>query len=60
MEFLIGDPVKWKGGPFDMKGLYLEKIDEMYSLVLCTEQAGIRRKIEIKVVTEVLEKDDQK
>ncbi len=58
MEFLIGDKVKWIGGPFDMRGLYLEQLDDMYSLVLCTQQNDMRRKIEIKVVTEVLEKDN--
>jgi hypothetical protein len=58
MEFLIGDPVKWKGGPFDMKGLYLEQLDDVYSLVLCTQQDDVRRKIELKVLTEALEKDE--
>jgi hypothetical protein len=40
-----------------MRGLYLEEISDTMSKVLCTEQNDYRRKCEMDVMTEILEKD---
>lgn len=59
--FLIGEKVCWSIGrednPILLRGLYIEKTNSTESKVLCYEQNGQRRNIELKVLTELLKRD---
>jgi len=55
MEFEIGQKVKWYIGKIYLCGLYLDKIDELYSEIKCYERSGERYVQTVNVLTELLE-----
>lgn len=62
LSFEIGEKVTWfigqKSNPIVLRGLFLEKISNTQSRVLCYEQNRLQRKAEIEVETELLKRDN--
>lgn len=62
LDFLIGEKVKWSIGDSDKdlisKGLFLETVDQDYSLVNVYEIHNQPTRRQIRVLTNLLQRDD--
>ena len=62
-SLLIGEKVTWSIGKetklIVLRGLFIEHKTERFSSVLCYEQSGQRRRIELEVETILLKRDNE-